>query len=109
MLRRANALRAAGSARPANARTLVWVDRTGKEAAIAAPPRAYVHPRVSPDGKRVALWIADQEDDTWIWDFARLRLARLTSDPGIDRFPVWTRDGGRIVFNSSRTGALGLW
>jgi serine/threonine-protein kinase len=101
-------LDAPGSLAP-NARTLVWVDRTGKEAAIAAPPRAYVHPRLSPDGKRVALWIADQEDDIWIWDFARLRLARLTSEPAIDRFPVWTRDGQRIVFASSRAGALNFW
>jgi serine/threonine-protein kinase len=93
----------------ANARTLVWVDRTGKEAEIAAPPRAYQHPRLSPDGKRVALWINDQEDDIWIWDFARARLARLTFEPGMDRFPVWTRDGRRIVFTSSRAGALNLW
>ena len=93
----------------ANKRTLVWVDRTGKEESIAAPPRAYQHPRLSPDGKRVALWINDQEDDIWIWDFAHPRLARLTFDPGIDRFPVWTRDGGRIVFTSSRAGALNLW
>jgi eukaryotic-like serine/threonine-protein kinase len=93
----------------ANARTLVWVDRTGKEEPIAAPPRAYEHPRLSPDGKRVALWINDQEDDIWIWDFARPRLARMTLDPGMDRFPIWTRDGLRIVFTSSRAGALNLW
>jgi WD40 repeat protein len=38
----------------ANQRTLVWVDRTGKEEPLPAPPRAYNHPRLSPDGKRVA-------------------------------------------------------
>ena len=42
-------------------RTLVWVDRQGRETPIPAPPRAYVHPRLSPDGTRVALYIADQE------------------------------------------------
>ena len=52
----------------ANARTLVWVDRTGKEEPIAAPPRAYAHPRLSPDGTRVALSSGDQEKDIWIWD-----------------------------------------
>ena len=91
----------------ANQRTLVWVDRNGKEEPLAAPPRAYQHPRLSPDGKRVALWISDQEDDIWIWELARLR--RLTFDPGLDRFPEWTRDGRRIVYNSSRGGALNLW
>ncbi|HEX6464369.1 MAG TPA: serine/threonine-protein kinase, partial [Vicinamibacterales bacterium] len=32
------------------ARTLVWVDRQGRETPIGAPPRAYFFPRVSPDG-----------------------------------------------------------
>ena len=89
----------------ANLRTLVWVDRTGKEEPIAAPQRAYRHPRLSVDG-RVALWSSDQEDDIWIWDLAR--LTRLTFDPGMDRFPVWTPNG-RIVYTSSRGGALNLW
>jgi serine/threonine-protein kinase len=45
------------------ARTLLWVDRQGREQPVAVPPRAYVYPRVSPDGTRVALYIADQEQD----------------------------------------------
>src|SRR5205814_2994650 len=51
-----------------NVRTLVWVDRTGKEEPMAAPPRAYQQPRLSPDGMRVALSSGDQENDIWIWD-----------------------------------------
>jgi serine/threonine-protein kinase len=90
------------------ANLLVWVDRKGKEEPTAAPPRAYQHPRISPDGKRVALWIGDQEDDIWIWG-EEAPLTRLTSDPGMDRFPLWTQDGQRIVFTSSRGGALNLW
>ena len=94
----------------ANARTLVWVDRNGKERPIPAPPRAYQQPRLSPDGKRVALWISDQEDDIWVWGMGQTLLARLTVDPGMDRFPVWTRDGQRIVFTSNRdSAALNLW
>src|SRR5262245_14241014 len=93
----------------ANERTLVWVDRSGKEEPVAAQPRAYQHPRVSPDGMRVALWSNDQDDDIWIWDLRRQNLTRLTLDAGQDRFPVWTPDGQRIVFNSNRGGALNLW
>ena len=44
-------------------RTLVWVDRQGREAPIQAPPRAYVHPRLSPDGARIATFMADRELD----------------------------------------------
>ncbi len=59
-------------------RTLVWVDFMGNEEPIAAPPRAYTLPRVSPDGMRLALDIRDQEDDIWIWDLRTPGLSRLT-------------------------------
>jgi len=95
-----------------NARTLVWVDRTGKEETVAAPPRAYEHPRLSPDGTRVALSSSDQEYDVWILDLARTTLTRLTLDPGQDWFPMWTPDGRRISFSSIRGSGPGrpnLW
>ena len=49
-------------------RSLVWVDRDGREEAIPAPPRAYAQAHVSPDGTRVALDIRDQENDIWVWN-----------------------------------------
>ena len=58
----------------ATARTLVWLDRQGREEAIKAPPRAYALPRLAPDGTRIALDIRDQESDIWIWDLARETL-----------------------------------
>ena len=68
-------------------RSLVWVDRQGHEEPITAPPRAYVAPRLSPDGTRVALDIRDQENDIWIWDLARQTLTRLTDAPAVDQYP----------------------
>jgi len=93
------------------ARTLVWVDREGREEPLAAEPRAYTYPRISPDGTRVALDIRDQEQDIWIWDFAREMLTRLTFDAGRDLYPLWTPDGRRIVFSSgvSSDGAANLF
>jgi hypothetical protein len=35
--------------------TLVWVDTTGREDPLGAPPGRYVYPRLSPDQTRVAL------------------------------------------------------
>jgi serine/threonine-protein kinase len=85
-------------------RSLVWVTRRGSEESIPAPARAYFHPRLSPDGKRLALAIQDQELDIWTWDFARRALERMTFGPASELFPVWTPDGGSLLFGSSRTG-----
>jgi eukaryotic-like serine/threonine-protein kinase len=84
--------------------TLVWVDRTGQEEVIPAPTRAYVYPRVSPDGTRVALDIRDQENDIWVWDLTRQTLTRLTFDPAPDSYPVWSPDSRRVIFASTRSG-----
>jgi serine/threonine-protein kinase len=91
-------------------RSLVWVTRQGHEAPIAAaPPRAYLQPRLSPDGTRVAVFIADQRGDIWIYDLARQTLTRLTDAPAADQNPVWTPDSRRIIFASARVGAFNLF
>jgi serine/threonine protein kinase len=75
------------------ARTLTWVDRQGKEEAIPADPRAYLYPRISPDGTRVALDVREGDNDIWVWDLRRRNFIRITRDPGLDRAPVWGADG----------------
>jgi serine/threonine-protein kinase len=90
-------------------RTLMWVDRGGRESPIPAPPRAYMTPRLSPDGARVAVYAVDQDYDLWIWDLGRTTLTRATFDPGLDPFPVWTPDGRRLIFTSDRAGQLNLF
>jgi serine/threonine-protein kinase len=83
-------------------RPFVWIDRQGRETAIAAPPHAYAYLQLSPDGGRVAVYTADQGNDLWVWDLARLTLTRLTSTPGVESFPVWTPDGRRVLFGADR-------
>ena len=94
------------SENPSSRRTLVWVDRQGREEALGAPDRPYVYPRLSPDGSRVALDIRDDQNDIWVWDLARQSLSMVTKDPGLDRFPVWSADGKRIAYASPRDGTL---
>jgi serine/threonine-protein kinase len=90
-------------------RTLVWVNRQGREEPIKAPPRAYIYPRISPDGTRVALDVRDQDSDIWTWDLVRQTLTRLTFDPGQDRLGIWTPDGRRIIFSSESAGVPSLF
>ena len=90
-------------------RSLVWVDRNGREEPLAAPPRNYIYPRLSPDGTRVALDVRDQELDIWIWDLARETSTRLTFDAGQDQYPVWTPDSTRVLFSSTRDGPSNVY
>jgi serine/threonine-protein kinase len=91
----------------AGPRTLVWVDRAGREEPIAAPPRPYSRVRVSPDGTRIALEIDDEDQDIFVWHVSRQTLTRVTTDPGLDESPEWTADGQRLIFTSQAGGVLG--
>ena len=97
-----------GAAGGSDAVELVWVDRDGNEESLPASPRVYSHPRVSPDGTRVAVDIDDGDNvDVWIWNLERETARQLTFDEGVDNFPLWTPDGERVVFGSARdTGGL---
>jgi serine/threonine-protein kinase len=88
----------------------VWVDREGREEPIVAGPNSYLNPRISPDGKKVALSIeASGNRDIWIWELLRKTLTRLTFDEGPECSPVWTLDGQRIAFLSLRYGKAGVY
>jgi len=95
---------------PYNRRTLVWVDREGKEDPIAAEPGTYLNPRISPDGTRIALTIQTLDKvDIWIWDLVRQSLTKLTFDAAADVAPLWTPDGKRVAFFSNRGDKKGVY
>jgi serine/threonine-protein kinase len=80
--------------------TLVWVDRTGSEAptpgSVASPGLA--NPRISPDGRRVAMI---SEGDLWVQDLQGRPPIRLTFE-GAHFSPVWSLDGSRIFYEGNR-------
>ena len=90
----------------ADSRTLVWVDRQGRQDPINLAARPYVAARVSPDGTKLALDIRDEQSDVWIWDLTTETLQNLTLDPGADRLPLWSPDGKHVAFNSGRDGRV---
>jgi serine/threonine-protein kinase len=83
-------------------RSFVWVDRRGKAQPVPAPPRGFERPRVSPDGRVVALTIREADADVWVMSLERGTLTRLTSEVGEDESPVWTNDGKRVTYSSTR-------
>jgi serine/threonine protein kinase/Tol biopolymer transport system component len=88
------------------AQTLVWVNREGKEEPLAAPANNYAQPKISPDGRRIALAIGPMlNEDIYIWDIIRKTMTRLTFDKSREMVPVWTPDSKRIVYHSQHENA----
>ncbi len=84
-------------------RDLVWVDREGNEERLGPDPDQYDGVRISPDGAKVALTVANiNTADVWIWDVNRRNMSRLTRSEAFDQYPVWAPDGGKILFSSDR-------
>jgi serine/threonine-protein kinase len=77
---------------------LVWVDRKGAEEPIPVPLRRYAYAQLSPDGTRAVLDSREEEQDIWVWNFARAALQRLTFAAERAAAPVWSRDGQRVAF-----------
>jgi len=89
--------------------TLVWVNRDGVEQPTGASGGAYYQPRVAPDGKRVAITVGGEDhDDVWLYDIGRQTWSRVTS-AGNSGFPLWTRDGRRLVYVSDRAGRENIY
>ena len=84
-------------------RTLVWVDRQGKETAVGAPPRAYSIPRVAPDGTRVAVSMKEGGQDIYLWDVSRRLLRQLTFDASPNTALAWL-DNERLAFSATVDG-----
>jgi serine/threonine-protein kinase len=92
------------------ARSLVLGDGRGDAVPLKVPLGAYGHPRVSPDGRVVAVSRSEgQSSDIWTYDLSgRSELTRLTFD-GMSRFPVWSADSRRVTFQSARDGERAIW
>jgi len=91
-------------------RALVLADRKGSSEILKLPTGAYGHPRISPDGKRVAFDTDDgKEAIVWIYDLAGTSSMRRLTFGQKNRFPIWSGDGQRIAFQSDREGDLGIF
>lgn len=85
-------------------RELMWVERDGRTHPLGVEPKAFDHPRISPDGRFVAITVRAENPDIWVLDLSRRTLSRVTDSPGEDESPVWTPDGKRITYASSPAG-----
>jgi dipeptidyl aminopeptidase/acylaminoacyl peptidase len=93
---------------------MVWVDRQGRVLGRAgAVQDAIFYPELSPDNRLVAVSARDRGQaggrGIFVHDLAAGTKRRLTESSGNDNLPVWSPDGRRIAFTSSRTGNYDLY
>ena len=88
--------------------TMQWISAsdgvTSKKEPLRATPGAYQMPRLSPDGKRIALVISEgANQDIWVFDLQRDARTKLTFG-GMNSSPVWSPNGQYIVFEKIGQG-----
>ncbi|MBI3447654.1 MAG: serine/threonine-protein kinase [Acidobacteria bacterium] len=90
---------------------LTWFDRAGRKLSTLGDARESSNPRLSPDGKRVAVDIVDGlgNIDIWTMDSESGNLERFTFDPALEALPVWSPDASSIVFFSLKGGPGNLY
>jgi len=91
---------------------LVWFDRQGVRLGTLGEPGRYGSPALSPDERQVALSRQDPRtgtDDIWTIETTTGQMRRLTFHDGWDTQPVWSPDGGRILFQSDRGGSFRMY
>ena len=89
-------------------RTLHWVDRTGKATPLPLPPRSYLHPRISPDGRQLAIEVEGVNHDFYAYDFERGVMTRITND-GLSHGPIWSPDSKYLAFRSWKAEMMTMW
>ncbi len=86
------------------------IDRTGRVDLLKLPPGSFHYPRLSPDGKQVAVEIrSGVEANIWIYELSGASALRRLTFGGRNRVPAWSADGQRLAFQSDRDGDLAIF
>ena len=91
-------------------RQLVWFDRSGNVVSrIGDPGELIFNVAASPDGRQLAVQRAvSGNNDIWLLQTGTGAFVRFTADLADEVRPLWSPDGSRIVFGSSRQGPVDL-
>jgi len=80
------------------AREVVWADRNGTTSPALPRAGAWAQPRLSPDGRWIAISQADPKRDLWLFDRDRKVLTQLTRAPAAAFNALWMPDSRSIIY-----------
>ncbi len=90
-------------------RSLVLVDRNGRETPVPVEPRGYRFPRISPDRRWIAVTVDPRPSDLWIVDLQRGGATRQPTPEDHDGWGVWAPDGKRVAYVMSNRDPRFAW
>ncbi len=91
---------------------MVWVNRRGKTIQELSRLDNISAPMLSPDDSRIIVSRKDlltNDNDLWLTDARGDHPVRFTFDPGSDLLGIWSPDGQRIVWSTTRNGHCDLY
>jgi len=89
-------------------RIVAWL-RGGRETRLASDVRPFSAPRISPDGRWIAVMVEDANDDLWIYDAGTGTGRRLTFEAGSHIAPVWSPEGSMLAYSSNVAGHYNVY
>jgi len=96
------------SGRQSVSRELAWIDRAGKRLGVVGKPSEMEQVAISPDEKTVAVAIGSgNQSDIWLQDIPRNVITRFTFRSGANFSPVWSSDGGQLVYSLEAANSYG--
>jgi serine/threonine-protein kinase len=97
-----------GPATVSRVRGLVLSDGRSDPVPLNLPPGFYAHPRVSPNGRLLAVSRSEgATSDVWTYELSREAVIQRLTFGGQSRLPVWSADSRRVTFQSA--GDRGVW
>jgi hypothetical protein len=83
---------------------LIWFDRHGKQVGTVGPPELVANPKLSPDGRRVAVDQTDTDGrhvNIWIHKLTSDAAARIGFGPWLEQVTVWSPDGKQVIYTAN--------
>jgi Tol biopolymer transport system component len=84
---------------------LAWFDRNGRPAGTVGEPGLWVAPRLSPNGRKIAVGVLDlgrNTTDIWLYEAAGGAGTKFVFGNGNNFSPVWDPTSDRLLFGSDR-------